>query len=88
MKLSPIECLLISILLFRRVVHRYNQRGLLTIQEKTQVIRTILLLTREFLSSSGILNEFGQCSKLRGEFEMPRIEYKDLKQDGADTNYE
>jgi hypothetical protein len=88
MKLTPIECLMISMVLFRRVVDCYTHRGFLTIQEKTQVIGTILFLTKEFLSSSGILNELGQCSKLRGEFEMPRIQYEDLKHEGADSNNE
>lgn len=78
--MNEIECLAIAILLFKRILERFRERGYLTIDEKTQIFKTIGILSRR------ILYKFSQVGELTGQFEMPRIQHCYLEEKCAYTD--
>jgi hypothetical protein len=66
--MNEIQCLYVAVLLFKKVLETVNDRGFLTSDEKTQIFKTIRILT------CMILNQFGQVGKLLGQLEVPRIQ--------------
>ena len=85
--MNEIECLMVAMLLFRKVLERVKERGHLTAAERSQILKTIQLLTNQFLSG-GILHELGQSGQLLGQFQVPRVQNGNLEQKGADADYE
>ena len=80
--MSEIECLAIAILLFKRVLERVREKGHLTVEEKSQIFKTIHILSRR------ILYKFSQVGELLGQFEVPRVQHCYLEDKCADTDYE
>lgn len=78
--MNEIECLAIAILLFKRILERFRERGYLTIDEKTQIFKTIGILSRR------ILYKFSQVVELTGQFKMPRIQHCYLEEKCAYTD--
>ena len=85
--MNEIQCLMVTIALFRKVLERVKVRGHLTADEKAQIFRTLRLLVHQFLSG-GILNELRQSGELLGQFQMPRIQDSNLEDECANADYE
>jgi len=66
--MNEVQCLYVAVLLFKKVLETVNDRGFLTSDEKTQIFKTIRILT------CMILNQFSQVGKLLGQLEVPRIQ--------------
>ena len=82
--MNEVQCLFIGILLFKRVIARVLERGHLTAKEKSQIFKTIYLLTTQMaMLSHGFLNEPSQLGELAGQLEMPWIQHKYLEQKGT-----
>ena len=77
----------VCILLFRRILDHVKIHGCLNRDEKIQIMNTLHLLVRQFLTS-GILHELGQVGELLGELEVPRIQNCNLEEECADSYYE
>lgn len=71
--MNEIQCLLIALLLVKRVLERIRERGRLTADERMQILRTVHLLTNQILSN-GLIHELGQIGELLGQLEVPRIQ--------------
>jgi hypothetical protein len=84
--MNAVECLYLTVLLFRRILNHVKIHGHLTRDEKAQIMNTLHLLVRQFLTS-GILHELGQVGELLGEFEVPRIQHGDLEEECTDSYY-
>lgn len=85
--MNEIQCVHVTILLFRRVLERVKERGHLTADEKAQIFRTLRLLVHQFLSG-GILHELRQSGELLGQFQVPRVQDCYLENKGAEANDE
>ena len=85
--MNEIQCLMVTIALFRRVLERVKERGRLTADEKAQILRTLRLLVHQFLSG-GILHRLCQGGELLGQFQMPRIQDSNLEDECTNADYE
>lgn len=85
--MNEIQCVHVTILLFRRVLERVKERGHLTADEKAQIFRTLRLLVHQFLSG-GILHGLCQGGELLGQFQVPRVQDGYLENKGAEADYE
>ena len=83
--MNEIQCVVVTLLLLKRVLERVKERGHLTADEKAQIFRTLRLLVHQFLSG-GILHELRQSGELLGEFQMPRIQNSYLEYKCADAH--
>jgi hypothetical protein len=72
--MNEVQCLYVATLLFKKVIKTVKERGFLTLEEKTQIFKTIRVLT------CMILDQFGQVGKLLGQLEVPRIQDGHLKE--------
>ena len=85
--MNEIQCIYVTVLLFRRVLERVKERGRLTADEKAQIFRTLRLLVNQFLSG-GILHGLCQGGKLLGQFQVPRVQNSHLEYKGTEANDE
>ena len=77
--MNEVQCLYVTVILFKKILKTVSERGFLTSDEKTQIFETIRVLT------CIIFNQFGQVSKLLGQFEVPRIQDGHLKEECTET---
>jgi len=85
--MNEIQCVHVTILLFRRVLERVKERGHLTADEKAQIFRTLRLLVNQFLSG-GILHELRESGELLGQFQVPRVQDGYLEDERTETHNE
>jgi hypothetical protein len=80
--MNEIQCLAVAVLLFKRILERVREKGHLTVEEKTQIFKTIRIL------SFRMLHSFGQFGELCGQIEMPRVKHRYLEDKRADSDDE
>ena len=85
--MNEIQCVMVTVLLFKRVLERVKERGRLTADEKAQIFRTLRLLVHQFLSG-GILHELRESGELLGQFQVPRIQDGYLENERTETHNE
>ena len=80
--MNEIQCLAVAVLLFKRILERVREKGHLTVEEKTQIFKTIHILSFQ------ILHKFSQVGELLGELEVPRVQHCYLEDKCADSDDE
>ena len=85
--MNEIQCVMVTVLLFKRVLERVKERGRLTADEKAQIFRTLRLLVHQFLSG-GILHELRESGELLGQFQVPRVQDGYLEDERTETHNE
>ena len=85
--MNEIQCIHVTVLLFKRILERVKERGHLTADEKAQIFRTLRLLVNQFLSG-GILHGLCQSGELLGQFQVPRVQDGYLENKGTETHNE